>query len=142
MKESIELVTRFISPIMTAREYINFSKEVLIHLGDFHSLFKSVNSCGASPDAWTEIDKDFRNFERVIFDHIHDREIKYKNDDRSQGFFLDSISWAGFSNSYSNMKNENDGKYSVSIGAGDENGIGFININIPSAGGGELNKIK
>lgn len=134
MKEKIEIVTRFTSPIMTAEQYIKFSQSILVHLRKFHPIFESINSWGNKPSSWTEISRDFSNFDSVVFQHIYDEEINYKNPDNQKAFSLNSISWAGFSNSYSNTKKAQDGKFSISIGAGDENNTGFINIILPQVG--------
>lgn len=142
MKETIEIVTRFTSPIMTAEQYIKFSKKILLHLSKFHSIFETINSWGNKPSSWTEINRDFSNFDTVVFQHIYDEEINYKNPDNKKGFFLNSTSWAGFSNSYSNTKKPQDGKFSISIGAGDENNTGFINIKLPQVGYDEFYQIK
>lgn len=134
MKETIEIVTRFTSPIMTAEQYIELSQSILIHMRKFHPIFETINSWGNKPSSWTEIGRDFSNFGAVVFEHIYDEEINYKNPDNQKGFFLSSTSWAGFSNSYSNTKKSQDGKFSISIGAGDENNTGFINIKLPQVG--------
>ncbi len=142
MKEKIEIITRFNSPIMTAKEYIDFSRNVLLHLRAFHPIFETVYSWGDQPNSWTEILSDFSNFDSVVFQHIYDNEINYKNPNNAKGFLPESISWAGFSNVYSNTKQAKDAKYSVSIGAGKEDGIGFINIELPQLNFEEFYELK
>lgn len=131
MKEKIEIITRFNSPIMTAKEYIDFSRSIIQHLKDFHPIFETVYSWGGQATSWTEIEKDFSNFDSTVFQHIYDREINYKNPNSEKEFLPESISWAGFSNAYSNTKKAKDIKYSVSVGAGGEDGLGFINFQLP-----------
>lgn len=142
MKETIEVITRFQSPIMTADEYVNFSQRILSHLQKFNPMFETINSWGDKPSSWTKIDSDFSNFKSVVLKHIFDEEINYKNPDNQKGFFPYSISWAGFSNSYSNTKKAQDGKFSIAIGAGDENGTGFINIKLPQTGHDDFYQIQ
>lgn len=131
MKEKIEIITHFNSPIMTAKEYIDFSRLIMKHLKDFHPIFEKIYSWGSQSTSWTEIEKDFSNFDSTVFQHIYDQEINYKNPNSEKEFLPESISWAGFSNAYSNTKNAKDIKYSVSIGAGGEDGLGFINFQLP-----------
>ena len=142
MKEKIEIITRFSSPVMTAKEYIDFSRNVLLHLRNFHPIFETVFSWGGQPSSWTEIMSDFSNFNSVVFQHIYDNEINYRNPNNLKGFLPESISWAGFSNAYSNTQKPQDAKYSVSIGAGNEDGIGFINIELPQLNFDEFYELK
>lgn len=132
MNELIKIITRFRSHQLSALEYIQFSQKILMHLKTFHPIFSDIHSWGDKPTAWTKIADDFSNFQEVVFEHIRDDEINYINKDRDdKGFYLDSYTWTDFSNSYSNTKKEQDGRYSVTIGAGSEDGLGYVNIELP-----------
>lgn len=132
MNDMIKMITRFRTQEITAEEYINLNQIVLIKLKELHPIFETIYSWGKKPSSWTMIEKNFGNFSEVVFDHIYDPDINYKNQDKENNdFSMLSKSWAGFSNSYSNTKNEKNGKFTVSIGAGGESGVGFINFEFP-----------
>jgi len=131
MKEKIEIITRFNSPIMNAKEYIEFSKSLIQHLQKFHPIFETVNSWGSQQNSWATIENNFSNFEPIVLQHIYDQEINYRNPNNQKGFHPESISWAGFSNAYSNTKKAKDAKYTISITAGGEDGLGVINLQLP-----------
>lgn len=143
MNQTIKMVSRFKTDKLTARQYINLSQSLLLNLKNFHSIFQKINSWGDKPSSWTEIDSDFSNFEKVVLDHIYDKEIVYTDITGMRiDFSLEAISWAKFSNSYSNLKKPLEEKYLVSIGAGGETNIGFINIELPSRCFSEFSSIK
>lgn len=134
MKDMLELITRFKCSMLTANEYIKLSEIIISHIQKFDPIFEIVNSWGNSASSWTKIEDDFSNFSSIVFQHIYDKEINYKNPTGSKDFLLDSISWAGFSNSYSNTNKSQDGKYTITIRAGGEDGIGFVNVKFPQIG--------
>ena len=143
MNQTIKMVSRFKTDRLTARQYINLSQSILLNLKKFHSVFEKINSWGDKPSSWTEIDSDFSNFEKVVLDHIYDKEIVYTDTvgNRTE-FSLEATSWTKFSNSYSNLKKPLEEKYLVSIGAGGDTNIGFINIELPSRCFSDFSSIK
>lgn len=70
MVEKHDIITRFISPAMTAREYIIFSQRVLIELGRIHEIFRNLHGWGKSASAWQAIDADFTNFDELVLKQI------------------------------------------------------------------------
>lgn len=143
MNQTIKIVSRFKTDKLTARQYINLSRSILLDLKKFHSIFEKINSWGDTSSSWTEIDCDFSNFEKVVLDHIYDKEIVYTDiNGKSIEFSLDAMSWTKFSNSYSNLKKPLEEKYLVSIGAGGEFNTGFVNIELPSECFSEFSGIK
>lgn len=68
----------------------------------------------------------------MVFEHIRDDDINYINKKpEDKDFHLDSFTWVPYLNAYSNIKKHEDGKYSVSIGAGMEDRLGYINLELP-----------
>ncbi|OZY83649.1 hypothetical protein CBP51_19815 [Cellvibrio mixtus] len=132
MKDTIKIVTRFKTKNLTAREYIALSKAILQSLKAFHKAFEIIHSWGDKPTSWTMIDDDFSNFNNTVLNHIFDEEIIYTDAAGNKvSFSPEAMSWARFSNSYSNIKNPHETKYLISIGAGGESGWGFVNIELP-----------
>jgi hypothetical protein len=143
MNQTIKMVSRFKTDKLTAHQYINLSQSLLLNLKKFHSIFEKTNSWGDKPSSWTEINSDFSNFEKVVLDHIYDKEIVYTDITGNKiEYSLEATSWAKFSNSYSNLKKPLEEKYLVSIGAGGETNIGFINIELPSRYFSEFSSIE
>lgn len=142
MKDMLELITRFNCQMLTANEYIQLSKHIIQHIKNFNPVFDTINSWGDTASSWTKIEDDFSNFDETVFQHIYDKEIKYKNPIETKDFLLESMSWAGFSNSYSNTKKAQDGKFTITIRAGGEDGVGFVNVKFPQKGHEEFYQIE
>jgi hypothetical protein len=134
MKDTIKIVTRFKTGTLTAREYIELSKSIMLGLKKFHKVFEVVNSWGDHPTSWTPIEENFSNFENIVLNHIYDDEVVYTDAAGNKvDYSMDARSWVRFSNSYSNVKNPHEDKYLISIGAGGESGWGFVNIELPTS---------
>lgn len=132
----IILITRFRSPIMTMKEYLLFSKNILIELGKINSVFSNVFSwAGNKKHRLSGFNDDYSSFEDSVFNQkIWDEEIRYNNPDTSNfDCTMDSTSFIGFLNSYSNVNDNFLNQFVVRISAGGNKGddIGYINIEFP-----------
>ncbi|MBU2946292.1 Imm52 family immunity protein [Zobellia uliginosa] len=135
MREEIFLKVQFKSRRLTLQEYLNFSKTVLKALQPIHPIFENMCSWGFSADAWCCFDNNLKDFDNVVFEQLKDEELAFINEDKlDKELRYQSYSHIGFSNAYSNTKNEKDGKVSVTISDGKGIGNGFINIEFPQWG--------
>lgn len=118
---------------MTAREYIAFSKGVLLELADFDPAFHNLSSSGREPNQRTEFSKDMNDFEEKVLPQLYAKGIRYENPDPDNWqCTMDSMSPIGFGNTYSNMDIIKDETIMVSIRGGDKrDGKGVILINFP-----------
>jgi len=134
--EDLMMHLRFRNQVMTLEEYLNFSKKILIELGDFHEVFQNVFSRTGDDGHWSKGFKgDYENFEEIIFNQgIGDDEIAYENPDpNNQELTLKSKSFVDFINSYSNVANDSNDQFVIRIIAGSsmENSQGILSIKFP-----------
>lgn len=131
-KENYNLIVYFISKPMTVREYIEFSKDVLMKLKDVDPIFENLFGWGKKANARKQISPDMHDFEQIVFEQIKDNSIAYQNPDlKNREFTWDSKSFVGYSNSYSNTTRIRDGKISIKITCGQENSLGILMIKFP-----------
>jgi hypothetical protein len=134
MKEGYILMTRFKSPVMTAGEYLQFSKRILSELAAFDNCFKNMHGWGTTAKAWSGFKPDLSDFDPIVLKQIEDKEIRYENPDPNNWDITpDSKCFVHYSNSYSNTKKIKEGQITVTISAGSNglNRIGILNIEFP-----------
>lgn len=136
--ERLILISRFRSPVLTMKEYLSFSKNVLIELGKLDSVFANTFSwAGNKKHRISGFDNDYTNFEETVFSQkIWDEEIRYDNSDPSNfDCTMDSTSFTGFLNSYSNVNDNFFNQFLIRISAGGNKGDdkGYINIEFPTS---------
>ncbi len=132
MREEVILMARYKSRKLTAKEYIEFSKRVLTSLKSIHPVFNNICGWGKEVDTWHCFQSDLSDFDEVVLKQINVKEWAYINKDlNDKKIQSNSYSYSGFSNSYSNTQKVEDGRVTVSITDGRENGLGFINIKFP-----------
>jgi hypothetical protein len=120
--ENYKVLIRFPNREMTAKEYILFSKDILLQLQHFADDFKTLYAWGAEANAGVYLKEDLSDFESVVFSQLNDTEIAYSNPDKSnKKFTMDSKCFIGYSNSYSTNKDYKQQQITVTIGAGKEN---------------------
>lgn len=134
--EKLILISRFRSPVLTMKEYLSFSKNVLIELVKLDSVFANTFSwAGNKKHRISGFGNDYSSFEETVFSQeIWDEEIRYSNPDTGNfNCTLDSTSSIGFLNSYSNVNDNFLNQFVVRISAGGNKGndIGYINIEFP-----------
>ncbi|GHT15295.1 hypothetical protein FACS189426_22740 [Bacteroidia bacterium] len=130
--EAYELIIHFKSPTMTAREYLDFSKNILIRLAEFDSIFRDLFGWGTKANARRQIDPSLNDFYEIVFKQIEDKTIAYENPDPdNKNFTLDSKCFIGYGNSYSNTTRKKDGQITVSIEAGKDTQTGILIIEFP-----------
>ncbi|GEN66005.1 hypothetical protein [Chryseobacterium rhizosphaerae] len=129
------IIIRFKNKMMTPREYIAFSKEILLKLESFHPVFKNLFGWGTEPTSKSIFNKDKSNFEEIVFSQIADPELAYINrDEADKTMHLDSYSRSHYGNSYSNIEKVDDGRVTVNITCGsNEKEVGNFFIELPTA---------
>ncbi len=101
---------------LTARQYLEFSKELLLKLQAFDPCWFGWGGC---PDADQGFKDDLSDFETVMLPHIKDQDMIYDNPDPANiDITLDSTCWLGFSNTYGTTVPAVEGKILFSISAG------------------------
>ncbi|MDR2951307.1 MAG: hypothetical protein LBV71_19130 [Prevotella sp.] len=131
--EEIDILTRFPNREMTAREYLMFSKNILLQLKSFSSDFNALYAWGSETNMGRYLKDDLSDFESVVFNQLKDDNIAYSNPDKSnKKFTLDSKCFIGYNNSYSTNDNYKQSQITVTIGAGKENpsndDVGILNF--------------
>ena len=110
----------FPNKIMTVREYLAFSKNILSELKAFSDDFKQLYAWGSEAHHGKFLKEDLRDFDPVVFEQIKDEKIAYVNPDKTnKDFTLDSKSFIGFSNSYSTDKDYKKEQITITISAGE-----------------------
>lgn len=127
---------RFRNQVMTLEEYLNFSKKILIELGDFNEVFQNIFSrAGDDKHRNVGFKGDYENFEEIIFNQgIGDDEIAYENSDpNNKELTMKSKSFVDFINSYSNVAIDSNDQFVIRIIAGSsmENSQGILSIKFP-----------
>lgn len=131
--EEVKIIIRFHDKEMTAREYISFSKDILMQLKYFSDDFKTLYAWGTEANAGTYLKEDLTDFESVVLNQLRDDEIAYSNPDKSnKDFTLDSKCFIGYRNSYSTNQDYKQDQITVTIEAGKEsakkNDAGILNF--------------
>lgn len=134
--EKLILISRFQSPIMTMKEYLSFNKNILIELGKLDPVFANTFSwAGNKKHRISGFESDYTNFEETVFSQkIWDEEIRYDNPDEDNfDCTMDSTSFVGFLNSYSNVSDNYLNQFIIRIIAGGNRGddVGYVNIEFP-----------
>ncbi|MFV0305046.1 MAG: hypothetical protein ACK5IC_06165 [Moheibacter sp.] len=130
--EQLTLIIRFKNKAMTPKEYVAFSKEILLKLEDFNPIFKNLFGWGHEANAKSHFKQDKSDFEEIVFKQIEEKDITYINKEvQDKEMHWDSYSWANYGNSYSNTTKQ-DEKVSVSINCGSsEKEVGSFIIEFP-----------
>lgn len=138
------IIIRFRNKMMTPREYIAFSKEILLKLEAFHPVFKNLFGWGHESNSRKGFNEDKSNFEEVVFSQIADPKLVYINKDINDKIMhLDSYSRSDYGNSYSNIENMDSSKITVNITCGsNEKKIGNFFIELPTSELSECNDLK
>lgn len=117
--EEISLIIRFKNRTLTVREYIEFSKRILIKLENLHPIFQNLFGWGHDTNLFSNSKLDKNNFEEIVFHQINDKDVAYDNVDvNDKNMHWNSTSWIDFSNSYSNTKKSEEGQITVKISCG------------------------
>jgi hypothetical protein len=120
--ENYKILIRFPNRKMTAKEYILFSKNILLQLQNFANDFKTLYAWGSESNTGVYLKEDLSDFESVVFSQLNDTDIAYSNSDElNKKFTMDSKCFIGYSNSYSTNKDHKQKQITVTIGAGKEN---------------------
>jgi len=142
MREEIILMARYKSRKLTAKEYLDFSKKVLLALRPIHPIFRNLCGWGTEAHHWHCFKHDLSDFDEIVLKQIDDKNRAFINEDKNdKNLCLNSYSYSTFSNSYSNTKEVIDGRVTISISDGKEKGLGFINIKFPQVNYPEFNDI-
>lgn len=129
--ENYSLILYFNSKCLTAREYVDFSKEILLRLREIDPIFTNLFGWGKKANARRQISSDMHNFDEIVFEQIRDNSIAYQNPDpKNKEFTWQSKCFIGYSNSYSNTTRIKEGKISINITGGQEND-GILIIDFP-----------
>ncbi len=132
MEDHYLLSVRWKKRPMTAREYLAFSKGLLQELSQFDSVFENLYGCGKKPNQKAWFTEDYCDFNDKVLPQINDQEIRYENADPDNWkITLDSKSFKGFRNSYSNTDEEGQTTVSISGGATEEDITDLVNIKFP-----------
>jgi len=131
--EDFKILSRFPNKEMTTKEYLMFSKNILLQLKSFSSDFNTLYAWGSAPNHGTYLKEDLSDFESVVFNQLRNDEIAYSNPDKTnKQFTLDSKCFIGYSNSYSTNKDYKQNQITITIGAGKEdvsnNDMGILNF--------------
>lgn len=127
--EKIKLNFFIKTEVLTAKEYINFCKKIILHLQSFDSLYKSLSVIDIHNKKNYFFDKglsDFnsKNVKKII---IEEKDVAYKNSDlNDKELSKNSMSWAGFSSILffgNNVDGENIPDISLNITQGSYEGI-------------------
>lgn len=135
--EDITLHVKFKNRVMTLEEYLSFSKDLLVKLGQFHEVFRNVFSWSGNEEHWKiGFNGDYHFFEETIYEQgIGDDQVAYENPDPSnKELTFESKSFVDFINSYSNVVNDSNDQFVIRIIAGSsmKDSKGIINIDFPT----------
>lgn len=130
--ENYSIILYFNSKSLTARDYIDFSKNILLKLKETDPIFTHLFGWGKKANARKQIASDMRNFDEIVFEQIRDNSIAYQNPDpNNKEFAWQSKSFIGYSNSYSNTTRIKEGQVTVKINCGMDNRSGVLIIEFP-----------
>ena len=117
--EEISLIIRFKNRVLTVKEYIEFSRIILVKLENTHPIFQNLFGWGHENNLLSNFELDKSDFGEIVFNQINNKDIAYNNFDfNNRDMHWDSTSWIDFSNSYSNTKKQEDGQVTVKISCG------------------------
>lgn len=103
--------------LLSAQEYLDFSKEFLLKLKEFDPCFHNVYAWGKTARAGRYLQEDLSDFHEVVFKQIYSKGACYINAEGQpeKEFSLSSRCCSGYLNSYSSSKSDRDKKISISI---------------------------
>ena len=114
--EDFRLIARWKNIPLTARQYLEFSKGLLLKLQAFDPRWFGW---GGRPDARQGFKNDLSDFETVMLPHIKSKDTIYDNPDPANiDITLDSTCWMGFRKTYGTTVPAVEGKVMFSISAG------------------------
>ena len=121
MQDETYLMIVFKDRPMTAREFIAFNKKILMELETYNPMFQNLFGWGFAEDALSYFKSDKSDFEEILSRQINFKESAYINDDpNDKEMHLDSYSYTGYSNSYSNTEKTKEGQLTVFIRGGED----------------------
>jgi hypothetical protein len=135
MKEKTILTVVFTVPVMTVKEYIDFSKYILLELKGFDSFFSKYKYWDNVAKKTCKFNEDLSGFESIMFDQLYDDDVAYLNMEKAdKEYKYTSKSPFGFSNVYiPDLLVESNANISIDISE-DNLRYSFINIEFPIEG--------
>lgn len=126
---------------LQSKEYLTFVKNYLRILTHFNKQFSKFYAWGGTPTAGCWLDENLNNFDKVVFNHINDEDIKYQNSDPNNWeITLESKSPIGYMEIFS-AKKDTPEEIAVSISAGalSENIVNSIIVSFDAGSEGKSN---
>ncbi len=128
MRQEYLILTRFKCEKLSAKDFCEKTRIIVTKLRRVIPYIQELYSWGKHEEDWMLINTESNNFCESILSHIEDKKINYENaDSNDKSLNLNSKSFKGFRNSYSNKKNGKN-KITISISGGGNKGQCMVNI--------------